>query len=124
VTLNKERAAEERRGQVRWLRPDYQIARFGTAGQKAEQIEAELVDAVGTKGKPSFPSGDVERTAAVFAALLGAAGPTDARALAASFRQGKRVEPHVRATLVALARMGHIAAIDGGTTTFSLRSTA
>ena len=30
VALNAERAAEEAAGQVRWLRPDYQIPRFGT----------------------------------------------------------------------------------------------
>ena len=29
VALNAERAAEEKAGQVRWLRPDYQIPRFG-----------------------------------------------------------------------------------------------
>lgn len=30
VTLNAERAAEEATGKIRWLRPDYQIPRFGT----------------------------------------------------------------------------------------------
>lgn len=30
VALNAERAAEEKVGTVRWLRPDYQIPRFGT----------------------------------------------------------------------------------------------
>ena len=29
VALNAERAAEEKAGHVRWLRPDYQVARFG-----------------------------------------------------------------------------------------------
>ena len=29
VALNAERAAEEAAGQVRWLRPDYQVPRFG-----------------------------------------------------------------------------------------------
>jgi hypothetical protein len=29
VALNAERAAEERAGHVRWLRPDYQVPRFG-----------------------------------------------------------------------------------------------
>jgi hypothetical protein len=29
VALNAERAAEERAGQIRWLRPDYQAPRFG-----------------------------------------------------------------------------------------------
>lgn len=30
VALNAERAAEEKAGHIRWLRPDYQISRFGT----------------------------------------------------------------------------------------------
>lgn len=29
VALNAERAAEEQAGKIRWLRPDYQIPRFG-----------------------------------------------------------------------------------------------
>ena len=35
VALNAERAAEEKAGTVRWLRPDYQIPRFGSAEEKA-----------------------------------------------------------------------------------------
>ncbi len=31
VALNAARAAEERQGKIRWLRPDYQISRFGGA---------------------------------------------------------------------------------------------
>ena len=37
VALNHERAAEEKAGKVRWLRPDYQIPRFG-AKQSREVI--------------------------------------------------------------------------------------
>ena len=35
VRLNAERAAEEKAGLVRWLRPDYQIPRFATAAEPA-----------------------------------------------------------------------------------------
>jgi hypothetical protein len=116
VALNRERAAEEARGQVRWLRPDYQIPRFGTAAQKQQhrQIEAELVVAAGKAQKPHFPATDTAQTAAVMAALAAAPGPVDATALAASFRQGRRVETKVAAVLGALARMGYVAALDGG----------
>ena len=34
VALNAERAAEEAAGKIRWLRPDYQIPRFGAAKAK------------------------------------------------------------------------------------------
>ncbi len=39
---------------------------------------------------------------------------------AATFRQGRRVEPKVRAVLVALVRLGFIATPDGGKS-FALR---
>lgn len=68
VALNKKRAAEEARGQVKWLRPDYQIPRFGSAIEKAEQFEAELVPTEAAVQKPSFPSDEVAQTAAVMAA--------------------------------------------------------
>src|SRR5690606_8178562 len=35
VALNHERAAEEKAGTIRWLRPDYQIPRFAPAKAKA-----------------------------------------------------------------------------------------
>jgi hypothetical protein len=65
VALNKERAQEEARGIVRWLRPDYQIPRFGTAAQKAEldlvggAVTPEAVPATGPK--PLFPTDDMRR---------------------------------------------------------------
>ena len=34
VALNHERAAEEAKGKIRWLRPDYQIPRFAPKGKK------------------------------------------------------------------------------------------
>lgn len=34
VALNHQRAAGEKSGTIRWLRPDYQIPRFGTGGRK------------------------------------------------------------------------------------------
>jgi hypothetical protein len=120
VALNKERAAEEKRGLVRWLRPDYQIPRFGKPEQKAEQIEAELGTAETKAAKPLFPAEDVAQTAAVMAALAASAGPLDAASLTAGFRQGRRIEAKIAATLAALARMGFIATPDGGKT-FLLR---
>ena len=46
VALNEERTAEERRGLVRWLRPDYQIPKLGHKVRKpddVEQLAAQLV---------------------------------------------------------------------------------
>ncbi|MGH6801232.1 MAG: class I SAM-dependent DNA methyltransferase, partial [Methylocella sp.] len=42
VTLNAERAEEEKRGLVRWLRPEYQRARAGVAPEPAKPSEEQL----------------------------------------------------------------------------------
>jgi hypothetical protein len=127
VALNIERAQEEARGHVRWLRPEYQIPRFGSPKDKAEldlvggAMGAEAAATVGPK--PAFPSGEVEQTAAVMAALAATGRALDASALAAGFKQGRRVAPKIAAVLAALARMGFVASADGGAT-FSLRRAA
>jgi hypothetical protein len=127
VALNKERAQEEARGIVRWLRPDYQIPRFGTAAQKAEldlvggAVPPEAAPAAGPK--PLFPTDDMAQTAAVMAALANASAPLDATALAARFRQGRRVGPKIASVLGALLRMGFASTSDGGRS-FSLRRAA
>jgi hypothetical protein len=94
VALNKERADEEKRGLVRWLRPDYQIPRFAkdvdkqAAKEEGAQVAAELIAAV--EQKPSFPSGAVEQTAAIFAAL---AAPADRSTPRASRRNSSEPSP-------------------------------
>lgn len=126
VALNKERTAEEARGLVRWLRPDYQIPRFGAPQEKAE-LElvggAERKEAKATTAKPSFPAEEVAQTAAVMAALATAAGPLDAASVAAGFKQGRRIAPKVEAVLASLARMGFADSPDGGAT-FALKRAA
>jgi hypothetical protein len=69
VALNKERAQGEARGLVRWLRPDYQIPRFGSPKEKAELdlrgAAPEQEVGAGAAAKPLFPADDVAQTAAV-----------------------------------------------------------
>jgi len=114
VALNKDRAAEEARGKIRWLRPEYQIERFGVPTEKEEQFEAELVAKAAKVQKPAFPSNDVAQTAAVMAVLADSLGPMGPAEVAASFRQGKKIEPKVDAVMMALARMAYIAPANGG----------
>ena len=119
VALNHERAAEERRGHVRWLRPDYQIPRFGkdvdkqAAKEEGAQITADLGLAEPSARKPSFPSDPVAQTAAVFAALAAARGPVSADALAGNFRRTKALEATIFDVLASLARLGHAMTRDG-----------
>ena len=126
VALNHERAAEEKRGLFRWLRPDYQRQRAGIVDTQASaeaeaQITAQLV--VEEKAqKPSFPTIDLERTASVFAALMEARKPLDAQTIAKGFRQGAKVEATIARVLASLARLGHLYSSDGKT--FALRRAA
>ena len=119
VALNHERAAEERRGHVRWLRPDYQIPRFGEKldKQAAKEEDAQIVADLGLPEpgarKPSFPTDAVAQTAAVFAALASARGPIDAGAIASGFRKTKNLEQTVEDVLGSLSRLGHVSTRDG-----------
>jgi hypothetical protein len=115
VALNKERAKEEKRGKVRWLRPDYQIPRFGSDKEKAEQMEADFGEAalVAAGPKPGFPTDERDQTFAVHQQLMAAEGAMDAAAIAASFKQGRKCLPPVQAVLASLYRMGLVSTTDG-----------
>ena len=123
VALNRERAAEEKRGLVRWLRPEYQMPRAGLAVPQKEQFEADLVAGAAKVQKPRFPRGEREQTAAVIGALLETPGPIDRAALAARWRRDRHAEPGIEATLAALTRLGLAATEDNGRT-WRLRRTA
>ncbi|MDO6415940.1 class I SAM-dependent DNA methyltransferase [Sphingomonas sp. BIUV-7] len=111
VALNAERHAEEKAGTVRWLRPDYQIAKAGLTAlptaAKPAQIEALLPEAKAKK--PTFPREAIGQTAAVLADLRSGAVLTSAE-IARRYAQGLKVEPRIAATLAALVRLGHVAA--------------
>jgi hypothetical protein len=121
VALNHERAAEERRGHVRWLRPEYQIPRFGkdvdkmAAREEGAQITADLGLPPPIARKLAFPSDAVEQTAAVFAALAAAGGPVSAPHIAQDFRKTKNLEETIAKVLSSLARLGHVSTKDGRT---------
>jgi hypothetical protein len=126
VALNKARSEEEKRGLVRWLRSDYQIPRFAkgldkqAAKEEGAQVAAELIPTV--EQKPSFPTGAVEQTAAVFAALAATSEPMDAKGLAAQFKRTKTTERKVSEVLASLARLGYVTSEDGKT--FAMRRVA
>ena len=98
VALNHERAAEEKRGHVRWLRPDYQVPRFGkdidkmAAKEAGAQIAADLGLPEPSARKPSFPADAVAQTAAVFSLLASVRGPVDAASIAGNFRKTRNLE--------------------------------
>ena len=116
VALNADRAKEERAGKVRWLRPDYQIPRFGSVKERAE---LELIGGAGEgmtgekEVKPAFPADDLAQTVAVTLALARADMALSAADIARGFKQGRKIEKKVDITLRALARMGELSSPDG-----------
>jgi hypothetical protein len=126
VALNAERAREESEGLVRWLRPDYQIPRFGSVKDKLALTGGAMRGAAAEQPsgpKPSFPTDNVAQTAAVMAALATSTTPVAADALATGFRQGRRALPQIGSVLASLVRMGFVASPDGGRT-FVMRRAA
>ncbi|MCB6180228.1 hypothetical protein LHP98_19150 [Rhodobacter sp. Har01] len=87
VDLNRTRAAEEARGLVRWLRPDYQNPQGRGVAAKGEQGALDIGPAVSTEKTP-WPKTLPEQIAAVRAALhdLGEASPEQ---VARRFQRGQ-----------------------------------
>ena len=109
VALNQERAAEERRGTVRWLRPDYQVPKLGLkvkTPEEAEQVEAQLVVPAPADGKPAWPKDEMHRIRIVRDMLSRAPGPVAPENLGVAFsgrNSARRTKGVVKAlqTLVA-----------------------
>lgn len=116
VALNHQRAAEEVRGVVHWLRPQYQIPRFGSAADrpKLDLVGGGAAQEKAAAAKPLFPADDLAQTAAVIATLAASPAALDLTALARTFKQGRRSEAKVRAVLSALVRMGYVVTTDAG----------
>lgn len=111
VALNKARVAAEARGKVQWLRPAYQIPKFGTADEKLDLIgEMNDAAAVAVATKRGFPADEVAQTAEVMAVLASATAPLSAGEIITRFKPGKTVRPKVDAVLDGLVRMGIVSA--------------
>jgi hypothetical protein len=106
VALNKSRLADEARGKVQWLRPEYQIPRFGTALQKLDLTGAMREAAPDIATRRAFPTNEVAQTAEIMAVLATAAAPLTAGDILDRFKPAKTVRPKVDAVLDGLIRMG------------------
>lgn len=119
VALNHERAEEEKRGVVRWLRPDYQIPRLAAKIPKAAKLDLEIVVKV---VKPKWPADGLEQIRVVRDVLAKAPAPALPQAIAATFdgrntAQRKDRVAKVLQTLVA-AGSARTGALDGETRYF------
>lgn len=121
MALNAERADEERRGVVRWLRPAFQ----NPGGQAAVQADLGLdPDESGTGGKagkgaakavakrPAWPSALAEQARVLRAALAARPAPSTPAELARLFVGAP--EPRVTELLEVLASLRQARPVDGG----------
>jgi hypothetical protein len=114
VALNHERADEERRGLVRWLRPAFQ----NPAGAKpAVQGELPTVDTKPAKGataakaaKLAWPRTLPEQAQAVRAALAARSAPASAADVAKAFKGAKL--DRIRELLETLGALGQVRRVD------------
>ncbi len=105
LALNTQRAAEERAGTIRWLRPAYQNPEGTLASTQAEIAVATQQEA-GKGGKQRLPADLPGRFAAIRAALVEMRSGGDAASVAAQFKGANRKT--VGSILETLAGLGQI----------------
>lgn len=91
VALNAERAEEEKRGIIRWLRPEYQNPEGATETQ--QEMAGMAVEASKGKEKAAkqpWPKSLAEQAQAVGSALASLSGPASVEDVARCFKRAKR----------------------------------
>ena len=112
MALNAERAAEERQGKIRWLRPEYQCPE-GTATEttSVEGLAIAAVEAQAPKKSP-WPKGLADQAQSVCSALDAFNGPATAEQVARSFTRART--DRVAELLDTLVSLGQCRALDDG----------
>lgn len=107
VALNQERAAEEKRGLVRWLRPEYQKPRLAHKVKGQDDLDIELVEA-GVVEERAWPKAEREQFATMRDVLAEAEGPLPAEALSTLFkgRNTPKRKARIARVLEIMADMG------------------
>jgi hypothetical protein len=110
VALNAARVAEEAQGKIRWLRPEFQAPAQGglqlapTRGKKPKPEKATAPKK--SRAKTPWPEARPDQVEAVYAALKGAAKPSSAKELAATFARGDaKAIAEILSALVTLGRI-------------------
>ncbi|MCW5720006.1 MAG: class I SAM-dependent DNA methyltransferase [Devosia sp.] len=113
VALNHQRADEERRGFIKWLRPDYQIDRLGPLAHRADRIQT-LATVAGKAKKSLFPTTERDQARVVLQLIERSREPMSAEEIAALFSSRKLVVTDVQEVLKSLNRLGLADTLDNG----------
>ncbi len=107
VALNQQRVAEEKQGEVHWLRPDFQKPRLAARVKGVIQIEAELGE-VAIVDEVKWPADGLDQIRSVRDLLVRAAAPVAVPSLAAAFsgRNTRKRQERVEQVLETLVSTG------------------
>lgn len=116
VALNQERAAEEARGLVRWLRPEYQAPEAAQAAAKPmleeERALASEANAPSALEPQPWPKGLKDQLAALRGVLLSSARLWTLEDIAKAFKSKGRYRDSIAAHLDLLTDLGMLSRVD------------
>jgi hypothetical protein len=114
VDLNHERAEEESRGLIRWLRPEFQNPDGVTQTELIESGEAAKKNpaAAAKRKKQPWPKSLPERMVAIQSALNQHDGPAEPKDIAAYYTRAKRAD--VEEMLATLVAIGNVRQLEDG----------
>jgi hypothetical protein len=113
ATLNDERAKEEARGLIRWLRPAYQIDKLGALAHRADKVQ-EISVGIRSRGKTDFPEEPRDQAGQVLQLLRRSPRPLTAEEIAALFKDGDKILVDVKDILQSFGRLGDVSSYDNG----------
>lgn len=107
VALNEARAAEEARGEIRWLRPEFQIPKLrGKAPEPAMDVTTQDVPVLPEAERPAWPKEPLDQIRILRRAMTSAPGPLTPSDLSARFRGGRRREDRINELLRDMVELG------------------
>ncbi|MES0022322.1 class I SAM-dependent DNA methyltransferase [Mesorhizobium sp. M0077] len=117
VRLNEVRAADERRGFIKWLRPEYQIEKIGPLAHRGDRVQG-ILSTKAKSRKTAFPAARLEQAQIVLDIMGRAKAPISAEEIAATFSSPEQTVTEVRDVLQSLARLGQAESHDNGSSFF------
>ena len=112
--LNRVREVEEARGQVRWLRPEFQRLRNRGPDRRPGVEDPSPSQPVLPGRRRAFPKDRYEQPLVIQASLVRELGPIASHDLARRFRGGIKLAPRIDRVLTTLHRYGHVERLSDG----------
>lgn len=113
VDLNLQRASQERRGVIHWLRPDYQIEKLGPLAHRADRVQSISV-AGAAKSKPDFSKKAAAQAGQVLELLRESQIALSPQDIAAQFNNAAKIKEEIGDALISLKNIGQVETTDEG----------